>query len=182
MPGAIAALPAPRVAVVLGGPSTSHRFAGADLRRLAGGLASLADLGVSFLITPSRRTSPELIAAVAEATRLRPRMVWDGKGENPYPSFLAHADLFLVTGDSVNMTGEACATGRPVFVFMPSGGSDKFVRFHNALIQYGATRPLPQRVDGLPTWTYQPIDSAAAIAAQVLERWCIHRERYLASP
>jgi mitochondrial fission protein ELM1 len=181
MPTAIAALPAPRVAVVLGGPSTNHRFTGADLRRLAGGLASLADLDVSFLITPSRRTSRELMAAVAEATHSRPRMLWDGRGDNPYPSFLAHADLLVVTGDSVNMTGEACVTGRPVFVFMPSSGADKFVRFHNALTRYGATRPLPQRVDCLPTWTYQPIDSASAIAAQVLERWRKHQERYLAS-
>ena len=31
------------------------------------------------------------------------------------------------------MTGEAAATGRPVYVFTPSAGSDKFRRFHAAL-------------------------------------------------
>src|SRR5262249_21918233 len=56
MPTAISALPAPRVAVFLGGPSGAYTFTGADQRQLAGALASLEALEVSFLITPSRRT------------------------------------------------------------------------------------------------------------------------------
>lgn len=176
LPEAIAALPAPRAAIILGGPSSSHQFVAADVQRLAAALASLAARDVSFMITPSRRTPPALLAAVAEATHARPRIVWNGEGDNPYPQFLAHADLLVVTGDSVNMTGEACATGRPVFVFMPSGGSAKFMRFHAALTRYGATRPLPERLDCLPLWTYQPLDSARAIAAEVAERWRQHRE------
>jgi mitochondrial fission protein ELM1 len=176
LPAAIAALPAPRAAIVLGGPSSSHRFASADVRRLSGALAALAACSISFMITPSRRTPPALLTAVVEATHSRPRLVWDGQGANPYPHFLAHADLLVVTGDSVNMTGEACATGRPVLVFMPSGGSPKFLRFHSALTRYGATRPLPERLDCLPAWSYQPLDSACAIAAAVAERWRQQRE------
>ena len=41
------------------------------------------------------------------------------------------------------MTGEPCATGKPVYVFAPEGGSPKFTRFHEALRRHGATRPLP---------------------------------------
>ena len=73
------------------------------------------------MITPSRRTHQRLIAAVDAATAGAPRILWDGTGDNPYPDFLAHADALIVTADSVNMTGEACATGRPVYVFEPSG-------------------------------------------------------------
>jgi len=170
----ISALPVPRVTVVLGGPSGSYKFTAADQRRLAGALASLAALNVSFLITPSRRTPPALMQAVEEATRLRPRLVWNGQRDNPYPSFLAHADLLVVTADSVNMTGEACATGRPVYVFFPAGGSAKFVRFHKALTRYGATRALPDHLACLPSWTYRPLNSACEIAAKVAQRW---RER-----
>jgi mitochondrial fission protein ELM1 len=175
MPAAIAALPAPRVAVVLGGPSGSYRFTAGDRRRLAGALASLAALSVSFLITPSRRTPAALLEAVTESTRPRPRILWDGEGENPYPSFLAHADLLIVTADSVNMTSEACATGRPVYVFGPTGGSSKFTRFHAALMQYGATRPLPDRVCRLTPWSYEPLNSACEIATQVEQRWLKQR-------
>jgi mitochondrial fission protein ELM1 len=180
MPPAIAALPAPRVAVVLGGPSGNYRFTEADQHRLAGALASLAALSVSFLITPSRRTPAALIQLVAEATRARPRIVWDGKGDNPYPSFLAHADLLVVTADSVNMTGEACATGRPVYVFRPTGGSRKFARFHTALMAYGATRALPDRLCRLASWSYEPLNSASEIATAIEQRWLKHRAAAIA--
>ena len=76
-----------------------------------------------------------------------------------------------MTADSVNMTGEACATGRPVYVFEPAGGSAKFGRFHAALQAHGATRPLPDRLSVLETWSYPPLDSARTIAAEVESRW-----------
>jgi mitochondrial fission protein ELM1 len=147
---------------------------------LAGALASLAALSVSFLITPSRRTPAPLLEAVTESTRLRPRIVWDGEGENPYPSFLAHADLLIVTADSVNMTGEACATGRPVYVFSPTGGSSKFARFHDALTRYGATRALPDRVCRLTSWNYEPLNSACEIASAIEQRWLAQRSAGIA--
>ncbi len=168
---AIAALPKPRIAVVLGGKNAVYKFTDADDERIEAALKSLASLGASFLITPSRRTHPRLIARVEQATRDAPRILWTGEGANPYPEFLANADALVVTADSVNMTGEACATGKPVYVFHPSRGSDKFRRFHAALERHGATRPLPERLDQLPSWSYKPLDSAAAIAAEIERRW-----------
>lgn len=176
VPPAIAALPAPRVTVVLGGKNGIYKFTDADDDRLQEALRTMADLGASFLVTPSRRTHQRLIRAVATATEGRPRILWDGTGANPYPDFLAHADWLVVTADSVNMTGEVCATGKPVFVFEPSGGSPKFQRFHEALRAHGATRPLPPRVDALVPWTYDPLDSARAIAIEVERRWLKRRE------
>jgi mitochondrial fission protein ELM1 len=172
----IAALAAPRIAVMLGGKNGIYRFTEADDDRLQRALQSLAALGASFMATPSRRTHQRLIRAVSAATEGRPRILWDGSGANPYPQFLAHADMLVVTADSVNMTGEACATGRPVYVFEPSDGSSKFRRFHEALRRYGATRPLPERVTTLEPWTYEPLDSARAIAAEVERRWVRRRE------
>lgn len=171
VPPDIAALPSPRIAVILGGRNGVYAFTDADDDRLAGALASLASLGASFMITPSRRTHPRLIRAVDGATSAAPRLIWDGQGANPYPQFLAHADALIVTADSVNMCGEACATGRPVYVFSPSGGSAKFSRFHDGLIAAGATRPLPPRFEALEYWAYPPIDSAAMIAAEIAKVW-----------
>ena len=65
------------------------------------------------------------------------------------------------------MTGEACASGKPVLVFTPSGGSAKFDRFHETLRSYGATRPLPEQLDEIPSWVYKPLDSAAVIAREI---------------
>ena len=139
MPTDITALPAPRVAVVLGGKNAVYKYTEADDDRLLRSLASVAQLGASFLITTSRRTHHRLLAAALSATSASPRIIWDGHGPNPYPHFLAAADILIVTADSVNMTGEACATGRPVYVFTPTGGSPKFARFHAALNAHGAT-------------------------------------------
>lgn len=170
-PAEIAALPAPRVAVVLGGKNAVYKFSEEADGRLADALASMASLGCSFMITPSRRTHERLKRVVDEATRNAPRIFWNGEGRNPYPDFLAHADRLVVTADSVNMTGEACATGRPVHVFEPDRGSPKFARFHEALRAHGATRPLPDRLTGLEEWRYEPLDSARSIAAEIERRW-----------
>lgn len=37
--------------------------------------------------------------------------------DNPHLGFLALADAIIVTGDSLSMLAEACATGRPVHIF-----------------------------------------------------------------
>ena len=176
VPPDIAALPQPRVAVLLGGPNGDYRYTAASLARLASALYSLTGLGAGLMITPSRRTPAGVTAYVREATSGAPRIFWEGEGENPYPQFLAHADIFIAPADSVNMTGEPCATGRPVYVFEPEGGSAKFARFHEALRRYGATRPLPERLDRLETWTYAPLNSAETIAAEIVRRWSKRRQ------
>ncbi len=177
-PEAVARLPRPRVAVILGGKNAVYRFKDADDDRLAGALGSLGGLGASFLVTTSRRTHDRLLAVVERATADRPRILYTGSGPNPYADFLAHADLLVVTADSVNMTGEACATGRPVYVFTPSGGSEKFRRFHAGLRAHGATRELPDRVDVMPDWSYAPLDSSRRIAEEIEGR-CLRRAAML---
>lgn len=169
--GDILDLPSPRVAVVLGGPNSIYEFRGEDIDRLRLSLSAMSPHAGSFLITPSRRTPEALLAAVSQATDGKPRMLWDGSGDNPYGQFLASADVFVVTADSVNMVGEATATGQPVYVFEPTGGSAKFKRFHEALRRYGATRPLPVSCSQIATWTYAPLDSAREIAHEVEQRW-----------
>ncbi len=170
-PPEIAALPGTRVSVILGGPNAIYTFPETAVRSLAGSLASLSELKTSFMISASRRTPPALLDAVLEATKGSKRIVWKGKGDNPYEQFLAQGEIFAVTADSVNITGEACATGKPVYVFEPEGGSDKFNRFHESLRRYGATRRLPERFDSLECWSYAPLDSAAQIAAEIEWRW-----------
>ena len=94
MPAAIAALPRPRVAVILGGKNAVYKFRDEDDARLARSLRSLGRLGVSFLITPSRRTHERLRTVVEQATRDSPRIFWDGLGPNPYGDFLAHDERY----------------------------------------------------------------------------------------
>jgi len=176
MPAEIAALPAPRVAVALGGPDGNYRYTPEAVARLVSALRSLAGLGAGLMLTPSRRTPSEVAALVREATAGTPRLFWSGEGGNPYPHFLAHADAFIAPADSVNMVGEACATGKPVYVFEPEGGSGKRARFHEALRRHGATRPMPERFDGVEVWSYTPLNSAETIATEIARRWTKRRQ------
>lgn len=174
----IAALPQPRVAMVLGGKGVNHDFSAADVANLAAIAGTVAAAGASLMVTPSRRTPPEAIAAI-RAALVRPlaegrAFVWDGTGENPYPQILAHASAILVTGDSANMVGEATATGAPVYVYEPSGGHPKVTRYLDRLTEVGAVRRWSGRLE---SWTYAPIDSAPVTAAAVAERYRAFRAR-----
>jgi len=167
----IAALPAPRIACLIGGPNGDYRYGADEEKRLLACLERFARDGFGLMITASRRTPAELTARIREAVQTGRAIVWDGSGPNPYPDFLAHADMFLITADSVSMICEAAATGRPIHVFTPSGGSAKFDRFHRGLADYGATRPAPGPHDKIETWAYPPLNSADAIAAEIVRRW-----------
>ena len=165
----IAALPSPRVAIVLGGPSGAHDFAAEDLARLTAAAAAIVGAGYSVMATPSRRTPPELMNAVREGLGEAPAFVWDGAGANPYVQMLAHADAILVTGDSVNMVGEATATGAPVHIFEPSGGGGgKIARYVDALEKVGAVRRFAGRIE---RFSYEPIDSSLTIAREIARRF-----------
>jgi mitochondrial fission protein ELM1 len=162
--------------VLLGGPNGDFRYTPAALARLASALRSLGRLGAGLMVTPSRRTPAEIATFVDKATDGLQRMFWHGEGENPYPQFLAHADAFIAPADSVNMTGEPCATAKPVYVFEPEGGSRKFTRFHEALRRHGATRPLPDSFERFEAWSYPPLNSSETIAAEIARRWRKRRQ------
>jgi len=165
----LAELPNPRCAIVLGGPSGAQHFTAADLTRMTEAVRAIVGQGFSIMATPSRRTPPELLAAVREGLGAAPGFVWDGSGENPYASILALADAVLVTGDSANMVGEATATGAPVYVFEPSGGdAGKLGQAIDALERLGAVRRFAGRIE---RFAYAPIDSSSVIAAEIARRF-----------
>jgi hypothetical protein len=169
---AIAALPLPRAAVLVGGDSRHHRFRAEDIARFAGLLDQLAASGVALMGSRSRRTSPELDAAVAAVFARHGGWWWDGAGENPYVALLAHADAVVTTADSTNMIGEATATGAPILVFEPHGGHGKLAKFLEALKRQGAVHHFEGRLEG---GRYEPLDSTAEIAEAVRQGWLRHR-------
>ena len=169
----LAALPRPRCAVMLGGPSGAQHFTPADVARLRQAIRAIAAQGFCVMATPSRRTPPEMLAAVREGLGDAPGFVWDGTGDNPYASILALADAALVTGDSANMVGEATATGAPVYVFEPSGGgSDKLASTIESLERRGAVRRFAGAIE---PFSYQPIDSSGEIAGEIARRFLASR-------
>ena len=107
---------------------------------------------------------PALASAIRDTVTAQGGLFWDGSGDNPYRAMLANADCIVATADSVNMVGEAVATGRPVLIFTPSGGTAKIHRFLGGLSAQGAVRPFTGRLE---TYTYPPIDATPLIAIRL---------------
>ncbi len=161
----IEALPKPRVAVLLGGKSQAFRFTAEVASQFGAELAELSrKYGASLLVTPSRRTSSEAIAALAEKIRDEPHLIWDGTGDNPYFAYLAHADFIVVTQDSINMVTEAAGTGKPIYIKTLPGHSRRQSHFHALMREAGVTRPFDCTLE---LWSYTPINDRELVASKI---------------
>jgi mitochondrial fission protein ELM1 len=166
---AFATLPRPLIGVLIGGSNGRHRLTPEIVGRLADDLAALARrTGGSLAVTPSRRTGAENESALRERLKDVPTYIWDGKGDNPYFGLLALADAIVVTEDSVSMTSEAVATGKPVYVAALAGDSRRLRRFHQMLMEDGITRPFDGK---LASWTYEPPNDTEHAAAEIRRRF-----------
>lgn len=113
-------LPGPYLAVVIGGNSGPFAFDHAAAERLARQASRRAtELGASLLVTTSARTPPDKIDSFERALEAPAEIFrWSKDApENPYFGYLALADEIIVTGDSMSMLTEACATRKPVHIF-----------------------------------------------------------------
>ncbi len=157
----------PRIAVLIGGKSKSHRFGEDDARRLGTQLKDLAARGFGLMVTTSRRTGEAQAAIIKHALAGTQAFVWDGAGDNPYFGLLALADVILVTSDSTNMAVEGASTGKPVYLVDLPGGDSKFARLHADLERRGIARKFTGEI---AQWTYEPLNETARIAAIIRKR------------
>lgn len=159
------ALPAPHIAVLIGGNSKTHRMTPEIVNKLSEQLKSLE---ASLMITTSRRTGAANETILKDALEKRPHTYfYDGQGDNPYFGMLAFADYILVTSDSASMLSDAATTGKPVYMIALAGGSPKFDRLYEQLTNKKALRPFQ---GALENWCYSPINDAELIAHEITKR------------
>ena len=113
-----AALPSPRILLALGGPTKTWPLDPASFEKISDAVQALhAKLGGSLLMTTSPRSPDWLRDAVQERFGALASELWLGDASaasNPYPGYLAYADLIIATPDSANLLSEAAATGAPL--------------------------------------------------------------------
>ncbi|WP_246526604.1 mitochondrial fission ELM1 family protein [Plastoroseomonas hellenica] len=162
----LAALPAPRVALLLGGPVRGEGMA-AEVAAAIG--RQVAGFAGSVMASASRRTGPAATAALAAALAGVPHRLfrWGDAPPNPYLGFLAQADLVVVTGDSVSMLSEALATGAPLLIADPGGLGPRHRRLGDSLIAAGAARRLGE---GPASAGRAPLDETARVASEIIGR------------
>jgi len=115
----LANLPRPHIGVIVGGNSGPYTLGANGGRRLAAEVSRYAQkLNGSLLVTTSSRTSKEAVAEIeSNLTGNYDFFPWRKNTPNPYFAYLASADELVVTGDSIAMLSEACATCKPVSVY-----------------------------------------------------------------
>ncbi|NIR28098.1 MAG: nucleoside-diphosphate sugar epimerase [Gammaproteobacteria bacterium] len=153
-------LPRPWIGLMVGGDSSSYRLSATAAARLGREAARHARAaGGSLLVSTSPRTPAAAAEAVLAHTREIPAYRYRWRPEdagNPYLAYLALADEFIVTVDSASLVVEACATGRPVYLFAwPRRTAQRFglavsryllaapgfARLHRALVYWGFVKP-----------------------------------------
>lgn len=161
----LSAIPSPRVAVLIGGNSSSYTLSPEIMADLAKKLRALSDQGYGLMVTASRRTGEENIELLRQAETSA--YIWDGQGPNPYYGYLAWADYIIVTSDSASMISEAATTGNPVYLVSLEGGSRKFNRLHESLKREGIIRDF---TGNLEPYEYEPLNDAMTIAKEIRRR------------
>jgi uncharacterized protein len=165
------ALPGPRTALLVGGPTPLAPWHEPDMVRVFRQLAEqVRGEGGSLLATTSRRTPPALVGALRSAFADVPHVIWGdgGDGVNPYAGLLGWANRVVVSPDSVNLISEACATRLPVAVALAAQAQGRLAQFQQALRARGRLqeRWLDWQVEGV----IEPLRETARVATEVHAR------------
>jgi len=169
--------PRPHIALIVGGDSALHRFdpspartMGQEVRAFAGALG-----GSVFAIT-----SPRTKTAAADALEraLGPNNTlhrWVSNAtENPYPGYLALADILVVTGESESMLSEASATGKPMFIYpLPVRRAGPRARFAEWVLRRSQQPRLNKR------GTIRPQRGLQYVCARLIDRGWVRPRRQL---
>jgi len=155
----------PRVAVLIGGNSNTHKMTSPITCDM---IDNLKKLNASLMITASRRTGEENLKLIQQELSINNNFIWNNEGENPYWGILAWADYIIVTSDSVSMLSDAATTGKPTYVIDLEGSSPKFDKFHNHFQKIGASKPFEGKLE---PWHYTPLNDAEKIANFIKESW-----------
>ncbi len=172
----------PVVTLLIGGDTKRSSFKLLHARELIQTASLLvSETGGKLLVSTSRRTPKKAVEVIKE------QLQWhagnhvfyhpDETKANPYYAFLAASDAIVVTGDTISMLSEACGTGKPVFVYSPSGyAPPKHERFQQALAKAGYVMPFAEdtvadmkRVISAGK-TRQPLNPAEEIATKI-KKW-----------
>ncbi len=166
-------LPKPYHALIVGGSTKNREFT----EDMAEELASMAlkikeEKGGSFLMTSSRRTGAKQEKIIADKIGdVSYKYLWGDSGDNPYFAYLALADNIIVTGDSVSMCCEACATTRPVYLYAPKDlVAPKHAKLHEELVSLGYARYLSDNSCEDNEWSHSPLNQTKLIAEELIFR------------
>ena len=133
----------PRLSLIIGGATKNKPFTLEQAQLLINAVKNLKP--ESIMVTTSRRTPKEIVDYLKKELSGDNTFfyTYGSQEKNPYFGLIACADMIVVTGDSMSMCSECCATSVLVFIFAPDDMmSEKHKRFHQSLYEDGYALPL----------------------------------------
>jgi hypothetical protein len=167
--------------VLVGGSCPQYEIDDATAQRLGNDVATLArKVSGSVVVVTSRRTPASAIEAIEASVRGGEQPVgsvhrWSAtRTENPYLAYLAGADVLVVTGDSESMIAEACATGKPVYIYPLRKQAPRLPqRLTSCVTAVAFSRPKKGK------GTFRPQQGREYFCARLIERGIVHPTRDL---
>jgi mitochondrial fission protein ELM1 len=175
--GRLMHLPAPRIALIVGGSTKRRTFTEQMARELGAAASKMAmDAGGSLMVTTSRRSNDSADALISEIKAPTEIFKWKDEGENPYLGFLAMAEGVIVTGDSVSMCSEAAATSGPVWIYAPKKLTiHKHGILHQQLIEDGYAKDFDVKGGvSFEEWRHPSLNAAIQISTEIKKRMKIN--------
>jgi mitochondrial fission protein ELM1 len=164
----------PSIALLIGGDSKHGTFAPEEIDTIFAALPNTIHLN----ITTSRRTSVGCLTRIRKLCADKPHTLYayGDSAPNPYPAMLGNADAIIVTGDSVAMCSESCATGKPVFIYIPHKAAPlKHRLFIQSLYDKGYAKPLKEF--SLNWQPQQSLQEAKRLAPIILECYSLYKHK-----
>jgi uncharacterized protein len=125
----------PLTAVFVGGPEDPFRFDARIARRLLDQASNLPGGDGTLVIVTSRRTPPEVAAALSMNLPPNARLYeWTSDQRlNPYAALLGLADRFIVSGDSISMMVEVARLRKPLAIAQLPLRAAPWIRLEQAM-------------------------------------------------
>lgn len=154
------------IAIILGGNTKDFTFTRDNLNEILDIRKTLKNKQYNILLSTARRTPEWVINELKALGENGQDWFYFGKGENPYKFFLAQADGFIMTSDSVSMVSEALFTSKPVYLIDLTGKNKRLEYFKRNLFNKGFARPWQGAFED---YSYGELDSKVAVAEKIKE-------------
>ena len=152
----------PITSLIVGGSNKYMKFGEFEAQDFSKKITRMhGSLKGSIVFTTSRRTGKigKTISDQLRGEGCKPSLeyFWGAGGDNPYMGILAYSDYLVVSGDSISMLSEACASPGGVYIYVPPNfNSKKHKRYHEELYNLGAAKPLKGVFSNWDPYNFNP--------------------------
>ena len=165
----------PFISFLIGGDTKNYKFDNEKFENIIKHISKLINnINGTLLLNTSRRTNNECLSILKKYVTCDNYFYnWNEKlgNDSPYFSFLDLSDYIIVTADSMSMISDACSTGKPVYVYIPTNKiSKKHLNFVNIMKKENYIKLFNENLIEFEKYFYTPLNEVERIANIVKDR------------